>query len=69
MTEELAKKRFFILNLTRLGGLLLVFLAIAIIAQKIKIDPVIGYVLLVVGAIDYFVAPVLFKRAWRDADK
>ena len=68
--EELARKRFVILNLARFGAIALVFAALANIAGKFLpgLSPFLGYVLLVAGAVDFFVAPVLLKRAWRTPD-
>lgn len=68
--EELARKRFMILNLVRFGSIALIFAALANIAGKLLpgLSPFLGYVLLVAGAVDFFLAPVLLKRAWRTPD-
>jgi hypothetical protein len=68
--EELARKRFMILNLVRLGSIALVVVAMANIAGKLlpSLSPALGYVLLIFGAIDFFMAPVLLKRIWRTPD-
>lgn len=67
MNEELAKKRFMILNLVRFSALAFIFAGAANIGGKLlpELMPVLGYVLLVIGAIDFFLAPVLLKRLWR----
>jgi hypothetical protein len=67
MTEELAKKRFMILNLVRFSALAFIFCGAANIGRKLlpELTPTLGYVLLVIGAIDFFLAPVLLKRMWR----
>jgi hypothetical protein len=67
MTEEQAKKRFMILNLVRFSALAFIFAGAANIGQKLlpELTPTLGYVLLVIGAIDFFLAPVLLKRMWR----
>jgi hypothetical protein len=67
MTEELAKKRFMILNLVRFSALAFIFAGAANIGGKLlpELTPTLGYVLLVIGAIDFFLAPVLLKRMWR----
>jgi hypothetical protein len=67
MTEELAKKRFMILNLVRFSALAFIFGGAANIGGKLlpELTPTLGYVLLVIGAIDFFLAPVLLKRMWR----
>lgn len=68
--DELARKRFMILNLVRFGSIALVVAAMANIAGKLLPDlsPVLGYVLLIFGAIDFFLAPVILKRSWRTPD-
>ena len=68
--EELARKRFMILNLVRFGSIALIFAGLANIAGKLLpgLSPFLGYVLLVAGAVDFFLAPVLLKRAWRTPD-
>ena len=68
--EELARKRFMILNLVRFGSIALIFAGLANIAGKLLpgLSPFLGYVLLVAGAVDFFLAPVLLKRAWRSPD-
>ena len=68
--DELARKRFMILNLVRFGSIAIIFAALANIAGKLlpELSPVLGYVLLVAGAVDFFLAPVLLKRAWRTPD-
>lgn len=68
--EELARKRFMILNLVRFGSIALIFAGLANIAGKLlpELSPFLGYVLLVAGAVDFFLAPVLLKRAWRTPD-
>lgn len=68
--DELARKRFMILNLVRLGSIVLIIAAMANIAGKLlpALSPVLGYVLLVAGAVDFFLAPIILKRAWRTPD-
>lgn len=67
MNEELARKRFMILNLVRFSALAFIFAGAANIGGKLlpELMPVLGYVLLVIGAVDFFLAPVLLKRLWR----
>ena len=70
MNEETARKRFMALNLCRLIGLLLVFGGIANIGGHMLPDlaPILGYCLVIAGAVDFFVSPVLLKKLWRDQD-
>ncbi len=68
--DKLARKRFMILNLVRFGSIALIFAALANIAGKLlpELSPALGYVLLLAGAVDFFLAPDLLKRAWRTPD-
>lgn len=65
--EALARKRFMILNLVRLTALAMIFAAAANIGGRLlpEFTPTLGYILLVFGAVDFFLAPLLLKRAWR----
>ncbi len=67
MNEELAKKRFMILNLVRFSALVFIFAGAANIGGKLlpNLMPMLGYILLVIGAVDFFLGPVLLKRLWR----
>ena len=67
MTEEQAKRRFMVLNFVRLSALMMVMAGVANIAGKFLPDltPTLGMVLLVIGAADFFIAPVLLKNHWR----
>lgn len=61
-----ARTRFFILGLVRLGGVVLAFLGISIMAKR-WIEPAdfIGGALIVVGAIEVLVIPRLLAKSWR----
>lgn len=68
--EARARSRFFILAALRLTGALLVMLGFAVIAGKIDLagpdmNRVIGAVLVLVGAFDFSVAPMLLARRWK----
>jgi ABC-type uncharacterized transport system permease subunit len=71
MTEEQAKQRFMLLNLTRLFGVGLAFAGIANISGNFLpgMAPVLGYILLVFGAADFFISPILLKRIWQKQDQ
>ncbi len=71
MSEEQAKQRFMILNLVRFSALAFIFAGAANVGGKLLPDlaPTLGYVLLVIGAIDFFLAPVMLKRMWRTPDQ
>jgi hypothetical protein len=65
--EELAKKRFMLLNVMRLTGVALAMGGLANLAGKFmpEVAPYFGAFLLITGAVDFFVGPALLKRGWR----
>lgn len=67
MTDETtAKQRFIILGALRFGGVALAFTGISIIMRRwIEPADIIGTALMVVGAFDVIVLPVLLVRRWR----
>jgi hypothetical protein len=71
MNEDLAKRRFLTMQLLRLFALGLVMLGIANIGGKLLPDfsPYLGYGLLVFGAVDFFLVPIVLKRAWQNKDQ
>ena len=61
-----ARARFLILNLVRLGGVALAFVAVSIMAKHwVEPAELIGGVLLVAAAVDVLFVPRLLARRWR----
>ena len=60
-----AARRFWIIQLTRFGGAIMVMLGALIIARLIDLPQPVGYVLLVIGAVEFFVVPNILSRKWR----
>lgn len=71
--EALAKQRFILLSAMRFASVAFVMLGIANVGGRLLPDaaPYLGYGLLPVGALDFFLIPVLLKKAWakQDANK
>jgi hypothetical protein len=67
MSEAVAKQRFMILNLVRLIAIGFVMAGAANVSGKLLPDyaPWLGAVLLVIGMVDFFFAPMLLKKYWR----
>lgn len=65
MTEDMAKKRFFILQAIRFSGAALAFFGAAVIAGKTALAPEFGYVFLAFGAIDALILPIVVARMWK----
>ncbi len=61
-----ARARFFALGLIRLGGVVLAFVGISIIAKRwVEPAEIIGGVLLFIAAIDVLVVPLILAKRWR----
>jgi hypothetical protein len=71
--EALAKKRFILLSAMRFASVIFVMMGIANVGGRLFPDaaPYLGYGFLLVGALDFFLIPLLLKKAWakQDADK
>ncbi len=69
--EDQARRRFVALNLVRLLAIAMVFAGAANVGGRLlpELSPVLGYVLLVAGALDFFLAPAILKRGWRSPDR
>ncbi|MEP2235649.1 MAG: hypothetical protein ABJM58_07850 [Alteripontixanthobacter sp.] len=63
--DELAKRRWGLLQLVRLGAALAVLLGIVIISGRLIAVPAIGYALLVAGAFGFFALPVMLAKKWK----
>ncbi len=66
MTEEQAKRRFFMLAAIRLSGVVVAFFGIAVVMKRL-IEPadIVGTALIAVGAFEVILLPVLLLRRWR----
>ncbi|NNC60472.1 MAG: hypothetical protein HKO05_10840 [Erythrobacter sp.] len=67
--EALARQRFFMLQALRLGGAIMAMIGAIIISGQFVDMPALGYVLLVLGAVEFFVLPNMVARKWRSPDK
>lgn len=65
-TPDPARARFFMLGFVRLGGVVLAFLGISIMAKRwVEPADIIGGVLVVLGAVEVLVVPRILARQWR----
>jgi len=67
--EQLARQRFMVLNLVRIMGLALVVAGIAIAEGAIDLPAPVGWVLALVGVVDFFFAPRILSRGWKSSDR
>lgn len=63
--ENLARQRFLIINLMRLSGVGFALLGLVIIAGKIDLPLMAGYLFFVFGLLDTLVVPLVLSRAWK----
>jgi membrane protein YdbS with pleckstrin-like domain len=65
VSDDVARNRFFVINFTRLAGVVAVFVAMLILADAIAGSYTLGYILLGLGLFDIFVIPQFLARRWR----
>jgi hypothetical protein len=63
--EALARNRYMVIQLLRIFGVALVIGGILIVRGKIDLDPIVGYVFVLVGLLDAFGTPLFLARLWR----
>ena len=70
-SEDKARQQFLMLNLVRFVGLAFVILGVTMISGKILgADGMVpGTILVILGAIEFFVLPVVLKKMWRKPDQ
>lgn len=67
--EELARKRFMTLQLVRLSGVAIAMLGAVIISGRLIDLPELGYAMLVIGALEFFLLPNMIAKNWRSTDE
>jgi hypothetical protein len=71
--EALAKKRFFLLSAMRFTSLIFVALGVGNVGGRLfpEASPYLGYGFLIIAMLDFFLIPVILKKAWakQDAEK
>lgn len=64
--ETRAQYRFLVLNLCRLTGAVMLVIGLAVIAREaFGLPKAAGYLLFVVGMIDFILVPVLLAKRWK----
>ncbi|QKG70215.1 hypothetical protein [Erythrobacter mangrovi] len=63
--DERAARRFWLLQFMRLSGLALVLVGAMILAGTIEQSEAVGVALFVIGAVDFFVMPIVLARRWK----
>ena len=68
-TPDPAQARWIMLQLMRLGGVLLAVGGLVIIGGAIAGPPALGYGLLAFGLFEFFVMPVMLAKRWKTPDE
>ena len=64
--ETRAQQRFLVLNLVRISGAIMLVIGLAVIANGVFGLPVAaGYVLFLVGIVDFMLVPLLLAKRWK----
>ncbi len=64
-----AMARYWMLQLMRLGGLMMVLLGAVIIAGRLPAPAVLGYGLFVLGAFEFFFLPRMLAKRWKSPEE
>jgi hypothetical protein len=64
-SEDLARKRFLALTMIRFTGVAVALLGVAILAGKVDLPAIAGFVLLAMGALDAMIMPLVLARRWK----
>ena len=65
--ERIARGRFAVLTLVRFSAIAIAFVGAANVGGRLlpEFSPILGQILFVVAAVDFFLAPALLKKMWR----
>ena len=61
--------RFWMLNLMRLGGLMMVIGALMILSGRLPAPLILGYGLLLAGAFEFFFLPRMLAKRWKSPEE
>jgi len=61
--------RFWMLQLMRVGGLLMVIGALMILSGRLPAPPILGYGLLLAGAFEFFYLPRMLAKRWKSPEE
>jgi len=69
VSDETARNRWLVINLLRVGGVVMVVFGLLIANATIELPAVAGYVLIALGLLDTFLVPQFLARKWRSLDR
>jgi drug/metabolite transporter (DMT)-like permease len=67
--QDIAKARHKRLSAIRLGGVVVAMVGVAIAADKVALPHWLGLLLILIGAFDVLVFPLMLIRRWKKEDK
>ena len=65
MNDDAARTRFFAITAIRLTGIGLILVGLVIMVGKTNFPEWAGYLLILAGAFDALIAPILLSRRWK----
>lgn len=65
VSDEVARNRWLVINVLRLGGVAMVIAGMLGTRQVIEMPLIAAYALIGIGLIDIFLVPLLLARKWR----
>lgn len=68
--ETKAQYRFLVINICRITGAIMLVVGLAVIARgAFGLPKAAGYVLFLVGMVDFLMAPVFLSKRWKSTPK
>ena len=65
VSDEVARNRWLVINMLRLGGVAMVVAGMLGTRQVIAIPMIAAYALIAIGLFDIFLVPLFLARKWR----
>ncbi len=65
VSDDVARGRWLVINVTRLAGVVMVVVGILGVNDVFEYPAIAGYILIVVGLLDVFLVPQVLARKWR----
>lgn len=64
-----AANRFWIMQAMRFSGMVLAIFGALILGQIIDLPQFVGAIFLVLGAVDFFIVPIVLAKRWKTPDQ
>lgn len=63
--DDVARSRWMVIQAVRLGGAAMAMIGLLITAEQIAAPEFVGYILVILGLLDFFFVPTVLARHWR----